>query len=101
MPPVPSEDGASDVALGSVVTSTAVGYFIPAPELVVGASVQAGDLLGSIDVLGIAQEVAAPADGIVSRVLAEDGQAVEYGQALAEIDSLEVAVDAGEAGQGA
>ena len=64
-----------------------------APELAVGASVQAGDLLGTIDVLGISQEVSAPSDGIVARVLAEDGQAVEYGQALAEIDPLEVDVD--------
>ena len=75
---------------GSVARSSAVGYFTPAPDLVVGHSVQAGDLLGSIDVLGIAQEVTAPEEGIISAVLAEDGQAVEYGQALAEIDPLEL-----------
>lgn len=83
-----AEDQASSVA-----RSTAVGYFIPAPELVVGAAVQAGDLLGTVDVLGITQEVTAPADGIVAGVLAEEGQAVEYGQALVEIDPLEVDVD--------
>ncbi len=38
--------------------------------------------------LGIAQEVAAPIGGIVSAVLAEPGQAVEYGQVLVEIDPL-------------
>lgn len=79
-----------DALMGSVARSPAVGYFKPGTDLVVGASVQAGDLLGGIDVLGIFQDVNAPADGMVSRVLAEDGQAVEYGQALADIDPLEV-----------
>jgi biotin carboxyl carrier protein len=82
------DDEAPDPA-GSVVRSTAVGYFAPAPVLVVGGSVQAGDLLGRIDVLGIAQEVTAPAEGIIAAVLAEDGQAVDYGQVLAEVDPLE------------
>jgi acetyl-CoA carboxylase biotin carboxyl carrier protein len=87
----PAADGARvEIANGSVARSTAVGYFTPAPELVVGRSVQAGDLLGTVDVLGISQEVTAPADGVIAEVLAEDGQAVEYGQALAGIDALEL-----------
>ena len=84
------EESASASLPGSVARSSAVGYFMPAPDLVVGRSVQAGDLLGSIDVLGIAQEVTAPEEGIVAAVLAEEGQAVEYGQVLAEIDPLEL-----------
>jgi len=79
---------------GSVARSTAVGYFTPSRDLVVGASVQAGDALGVIDVLGIAQEVNAPEGGIIANVLAEDGQAVEYGQALAEIDPMELELTA-------
>ena len=78
-------------SIGSVARSTAVGYFTPTEALVVGGSVQAGDLLGVIDMLGIPQEVSAPHDGIVANVLVEEGQAVEYGQALAEIDPLELA----------
>ena len=78
---------------GSVARSTAVGYFTPSKQLAVGTSVQAGDLLGTIDVLGISQEVSAPSDGIVARVLAEDGQAVEFGQALADIDPFEVGLE--------
>ncbi len=86
---------AEDVeSVGSVARSPAVGYFTPAPELAVGQPVQAGDLLGSIDVLGIGQEVSSPSDGIVSRLLVEDGQAVEYGQVLAEIDPIEVDLEA-------
>jgi acetyl-CoA carboxylase biotin carboxyl carrier protein len=75
---------------GTVARSPAVGYFSPARGLVVGLSVQAGDMLGDIDVLGISQEVVAPGSGIVSAVLAEEGQAVEYGQALIDIDPLEL-----------
>jgi acetyl-CoA carboxylase biotin carboxyl carrier protein len=84
-------DGAATPAEldGSVARSTAVGYFTPSPVLTVGQSVQAGDVIGLIDVLGIDQEVTAPADGIIASVLAEDGQAVEFGQALAQIDPLE------------
>ena len=69
------------------------GSLMPAPDLVVGHSVQSGDLLGSIDMLGIVQEVTAPEEGIIAAVLAEDGQAVEYGQALAEIDPLDLGGD--------
>jgi biotin carboxyl carrier protein len=90
----PGSSGAAAGEVGveshaSVARSPAVGYFKPGANLAVGASVQAGDPLGSVDVLGIVQEVTAPSDGIISRVLAEGGQAVEYGQALADIDPLD------------
>jgi acetyl-CoA carboxylase biotin carboxyl carrier protein len=88
-----ADPGDDAILAGSVARSPAVGYFSPAPELAIGRSVQAGDLLGSIDVLGIVQELVAGAEGIVSSILAEEGQAVEYGQALVEIDALEVDVE--------
>jgi acetyl-CoA carboxylase biotin carboxyl carrier protein len=78
----------SDDPAASQTRSPAVGYFSPAPGLVVGHAVSTGDTLGSVDVLGIPQEVIAPIGGIVSAVLAEIGQAVEYGQVLVEIDPL-------------
>jgi len=86
-----------DEAVG-VARSPAVGYFSPGELLVVGRSVVVGDSLGSVDVLGIAQEVSAPVSGILGVVLAEAGQAVEYGQALAEIVSLEPEAKAAEGG---
>jgi biotin carboxyl carrier protein len=85
--------GQPEAADGGVVRSTAVGYFTPVPDLAVGTSVQAGDLLGTVDMLGISQEVTAPQDGLIASVLAEDGQAVEYGQALAHIDALGLELD--------
>ena len=66
--------------------SPAVGYFTPVPDLVIGQFVRVGDSLGAVDMLGVVQDVPAPRDGVVSRVLAETGQAVEYGQALVEVD---------------
>ncbi|MFV2063797.1 MAG: acetyl-CoA carboxylase biotin carboxyl carrier protein subunit [Chloroflexota bacterium] len=79
--------GAVDEAAG-VARSPAVGYFSPGDDVAVGRSVRSGDSLGNVDVLGIIQDVAAPIGGVISRVLAEPGQAVEYGQALAEIEAI-------------
>lgn len=91
----PTDDGgaATEISDGNVARSPAVGYFQPAVELAVGSAIRVGDRLGSVDVLGIVQDVNAPADGIVSSILAEDGQAVEYGQALAGIELLPAEVD--------
>jgi multidrug efflux pump subunit AcrA (membrane-fusion protein) len=63
-----------------------VGYFSPQKAASVGRSVSVGDVLGWVDVLGVRQDVVAPSDGIVGRILAEPGEAVEYGQALVRID---------------
>ena len=71
-----------------VARSPGVGYFSPARDMGIGVAVQAGDTLGTVDVLGVMRDVTTPIDGIISRVLAEAGQAVEYGQALADIDPL-------------
>jgi acetyl-CoA carboxylase biotin carboxyl carrier protein len=79
---------APDDAADGTARSPAVGYFSPGPALRVGASVQAGDPLGDVDVLGIPVEVAAPVSGLVSSLLVEAGEAVEFGQALARIETL-------------
>ena len=47
-----------------------------------GARVRAGDVLGRVDVLGVAQEVVAPGDGVLETSFVEDGDVVEYGQPL-------------------
>ncbi|HEY8437766.1 MAG TPA: biotin/lipoyl-containing protein [Candidatus Limnocylindrales bacterium] len=70
----------------AVVTSPAVGVFQPRSEAKVGARVRSGERLGAVDMLGVPQEVVAPADGIVGATLAEPGEAVEYGQELLVID---------------
>ena len=70
----------------SVATSPAVGVYQPRKDLSAGARVQAGDRLGAVDMLGIAQEVVSPVDGIVGVSLVEAGDAVEYGQELIAIE---------------
>ena len=69
-----------------VATSPAVGVFQPRPEARAGTKVRAGDRLGSVDMLGIPQEVVAPTDGVVGASLVEPGDAVEYGQDLILIE---------------
>lgn len=68
------------------IDSPAVGYYQPRDGLAVGMSVRGGDVLGQVEVLGVRHEVVAPEDGIMAAVLAEAGQAVEYGQPLARLE---------------
>lgn len=89
----PGTDGAADTAPRSeprpsraVATSPAVGVYQPRAEARPGTKVRSGDRLGAVDMLGIAQEVVAPADGLVGASLVEPGQAVEYGQELVVIE---------------
>jgi len=76
----------------SVATSPAVGIFQPRAEARAGTKVRAGDRLGSVDMLGIPQEVVAPSDGVVGASLVEPGDAVEYGQELILIEFASTAV---------
>lgn len=71
----------------AIATAPAVGIYRPRTDLAAGSRVQAGDRLGAVEMLGIPQEVVAPADGIVGVSLAESGDAVEYGQELLVIES--------------
>lgn len=70
----------------SIASSPAVGIFHPGAKGASGTRVRAGDVLGSVDVLGVRQDVLAPADGIVGQTLVEAGMAVEYGQDLIRLE---------------
>ena len=80
--PCPRADPSREVA-----TSPAVGIYRPAPGRRRRRPASAA-VTGSarVDMLGVAQEVVAPADGIVGASLAEPGDAVEYGQELLVIE---------------
>ena len=82
--PVPATTARSEGR--NVATSPAVGIFRPRTDLSAGARVRSGDRLGAVDILGVAQDVLAPMDGIVGDRLAEPGEAVEYGQELVVIE---------------
>jgi biotin carboxyl carrier protein len=77
--------GSAPARSADIATSPAVGYFAPRPELAVGARVTQGDVLGWIDVLGVRQEVVAPVDGLVGKLLVGPGDPVEYGQELVQL----------------
>jgi biotin carboxyl carrier protein len=70
----------------AVATSPAVGIYQPRAEARAGPKVRAGDRLGTVDMLGVPQEVVAPTDGLVGLSLVEPGDAVEYGQDLVMIE---------------
>ena len=81
----------------SIATSPAVGIFTPGSRAASGTRIRAGDSLGSVNVLGVPQDVLSPVDGIVGSTLVEAGTAVEYGQELIRIELALPAADPAEA----
>ena len=71
--------------------SPAVGIYNQRRDLAVGMRVRAGDKIGTVDVLGVQQDVVSPVDGIIGLSLAEAGEPVEYGQELVRIEPPEQA----------
>jgi biotin carboxyl carrier protein len=69
------------------VTSPAVGYFALRDGVAIGARLREGDLIGSVDVLGVRQDVVSPADGMLRVLEVESGQAVEYGQFIGRVEA--------------
>ena len=73
---------------GTVVKSPMVGTFYRAsnpgakPLADVGTAVKKGQALCIIEAMKIMNEIEAEFDGTITKVLAENGQAVEYGQPL-------------------
>jgi biotin carboxyl carrier protein len=70
----------------AIATSPAVGIYHPRSEARAGTKVRAGDRLGTVDMLGVPQEVVAPSDGLIGASLVDSGEAVEYGQELVVIE---------------
>ena len=90
--PAPSPASPSPgVAASLGVASPAVGFFIYADGLGPGLTVEKGDPLGQVEMLGIRHDVRAPRRGTVRHLVAESGEAVEYGQVVLELEAPEVA----------
>jgi acetyl-CoA carboxylase biotin carboxyl carrier protein len=84
----PLQQAAPDPAtLG--VTSPAVGFFIYAEGLGPGLEVRKGDQVGHVEMLGVRHEVRIPRGGTVRNLVAESGEAVEYGQVVVELEPAE------------
>lgn len=88
---------AADVKVGEqqtedkIMESPLVGTFYAAPSedakpfVSVGDTVKKGQTLAIIEAMKLMNEIESEYDGIVAEILAENGQAVEYGQPLFRI----------------
>ncbi len=81
------EPRAADAAASPIgVSSPAVGFFVYADGLGPGLAVTKGDELGHVEMLGVRHDVRAPRGGVVRNLVAESGEAVEYGQVVVELE---------------
>ena len=84
--------GAAPAITGQVVTSPIVGtfYSAPAPDKApfvrVGQRVSKGDVLFIVESMKLMNEVTSDYEGTVSRILVENGQPVEFGTPVMEIE---------------
>ena len=90
--PVPAAQEAPPQESGFVVKAPMVGTFYRAsspgasPFIEVGQSVKEGDTLCIIEAMKILNEIESEKSGTVTKILVENGQPVEYGQALFVIE---------------
>lgn len=90
--PVAEGAAAAPVQTGHAVKSPMVGTFYRAsspgsnPFVEVGSVIKEGDTICIIEAMKILNEIEADKSGTVTRILSENGQAVEYGQPLFTIE---------------
>lgn len=81
----------TEAPAGSVVTSPLVGRFYAAPSeeaesfVKVGDTVKKGQVLAIVEAMKLMNEIESDYDGVVTEILADNGQGVEYGQPLFRI----------------
>jgi acetyl-CoA carboxylase biotin carboxyl carrier protein len=91
-PAAPAVADGEDADGGHTVRSPMVGTFYRAatpggkPLVEVGGEIKAGEPLCIIEAMKIMNEIEADVGGAITKVLAENGQAVEFGQPLFVID---------------
>ena len=77
---------------GHVITSPMVGTFYrasspeSAPFVDIGSAVKKGDTICIIEAMKLLNEIEADKDGIIKQIIAENGQPVEFGEALFVIE---------------
>ena len=88
----PAAAAAEELPAGTPVKSPLVGTFYssPAPDappfVLVGQKVKDGDTLFIIEAMKTMNEIKAPCDGTVVRILAQPGDMVEYNQTVVIIE---------------
>lgn len=79
---------AKELPAGNIVESPLVGTFYAAPAedaapfVSVGDTVKKGQTLAIVEAMKLMNEIESEFDGVVTEVLVENGQPVEYGQPL-------------------
>ena len=90
MPPIEEEE--SKEVAGEAIESPMVGvvYLQPKPDedpyVKVGDRVEQGDVICIVEAMKLMNEIQAPRSGIVTEILVEDEEVVEYKQPLIRID---------------
>ena len=88
MSAVPAADAATIVPAGHAVKSPMVGTFYRSASpgakayVEVGSVIREGETICIIEAMKILNEIEADKSGTVTKILSENGQAVEYGQPL-------------------
>ena len=88
----PSEAKEEPKIKGKAITSPMVGTFYiasspdAAPFVEVGSTISEGDVVCIIEAMKLMNEIESEYAGVLKKVLVSDGQMVEYGQALFEIE---------------
>lgn len=93
---VPKQEAASSAAADKLVEVTApmVGTFYAAPSpdappyVQVGDKVQAGQTLCIVEAMKLMNEIKAETDGVVTKILVDNAQPVEYGQVMMLIEKI-------------
>lgn len=89
--PGASEETAAPALTGHIVTSPMVGtyYSSPAPDapafIEVGKTVKIGDVLCIVEAMKMMNQIEADKNGTIGAILVEDGEAVEFDQAMITI----------------
>lgn len=91
---VVNSDQTAQTAKKDSIDAPMVGTFYVAPSpgakpfVSVGQSVRKGEVIGIIEAMKIMNEIEAEFDCKISKILVEDGQPVEFGMALIEVEKL-------------
>ena len=90
--PVQAPEAPAPVDAGHAVKSPMVGTFYRAASpgakafVEIGDTIKSGETICIIEAMKILNEIEADKSGVVTRILCDNGQAVEYGQALFVIE---------------
>lgn len=90
--PAAAEQAAEQTFSGTEVKSPLVGTFYSSPSpdappyVLAGQKVKKGDTLCIVEAMKTMNEITAPCDGTVSRILAQPGDMIEYNQTVVIIE---------------